>query len=250
MKHIGTTGVCIFRPPDSRLIDCVEYFWFDQCVSANIFWALRPCKCNLFYFIFSGGGNSFIFKTGGDAKEPWRYHTLGFRQSARLCCVIIVYCWIKYTPWKNQGPDFASHVHTHTRRAWWWWCQFTFQVHRLCCYTIILALPWSGVHTVLRGLCRLAGSYSGNHSLWPTMACFDLQHQYLVQPLFVDSSLAASRFPIAATQVICCNYCLHQSRPLYQSLLWKCFFLYFFFLLFFSGYYKELCLPWSRKEWV
>lgn len=30
-------------------------------------------------------------------------------------CVIIVYCWIKYTPWKNQGPDFASHIHTHTQ---------------------------------------------------------------------------------------------------------------------------------------
>lgn len=45
------------------------------------------------------------------------------------------------------------------------------------------------------------------------MACFDLHHQYQVQPLFVDSSLAARRYAVAATQVMCCNYCVHQSRP-------------------------------------
>lgn len=60
------------------------------------------------------------------------------------------------------------------------------------------------------------------------MACFDLQHQYLVQPLFVDSSLAASRYSIAATQVLCCTYCVHKSRPKVSFV--KVFFFSFCFL--------------------
>lgn len=62
----------------------------------------------------------------------------------------------------------------------------------------------------------------GNHSLWPTMAGFDLQ------PLFVDSWLAASRHPVAAAQVPRCNYCVcSASRPevppatLSHSLCWE-----------------------------
>lgn len=57
------------------------------------------------------------------------------------------------------------------------------------------------------------------------MACFDLQHP--VQPLFVDSSLAASRYSIAATQVLCCTPCVHKSRPMLS--LWKSSF----------GHYKD-----------
>lgn len=47
----------------------------------------------------------------------------------------------------------------------------------------------------------------GNHSLWPTLACFDLQRpqQRRAQPLFVDSSLAASTHCVAATQVPWCT---------------------------------------------
>lgn len=46
---------------------------------------------------------------------------------------------------------------------------------------------------------------SGNHSLWPTLACFDLQPQRQAQSLFVDSSLAASTHCVAATQVLWCS---------------------------------------------
>lgn len=60
------------------------------------------------------------------------------------------------------------------------------------------------------------------------MACFDLQHQYLVQPLFVDSSLAASRYSIAATQVLCSNNCGHQSKSKVSFV--KMFFGFVFFL--------------------
>lgn len=58
--------------------------------------------------------------------------------------------------------------------------------------------------------------------------------------VFVDSSLAASTDSIAATQVLCCNYCVHWSRP--EVSLWK----------FFSppGHYKELNSGWSRVEWT
>lgn len=81
------------------------------------------------------------------------------------------------------------------------------------------------------------------------MACFDLQHQYLEQPLFVDSSLAASRYSIAATQVLCCNYCMHQSRPAVSFFVyvhvWKWVFLYPH-----SGHYKELSLWWARVECI
>lgn len=30
---------------------------------------------------------------------------------------VSVYCWAKYTPWKNQGLSSASHMHTHTPHA-------------------------------------------------------------------------------------------------------------------------------------
>lgn len=45
----------------------------------------------------------------------------------------------------------------------------------------------------------------GNLSLWPTLACFDLQRQLRAQPLFVDSSLAASTHCVAAAQVLWCT---------------------------------------------
>lgn len=47
----------------------------------------------------------------------------------------------------------------------------------------------------------------GNHSLWPTLACFDLQRPRprRAQPLFVDSSLAARTHRGAATQVPWCT---------------------------------------------
>lgn len=123
-----------------------------------------------FFVFFFHGGNSFIFKTCRDAKLPNGAITHSpFCRSAMcvcVCCVITVRFWIKYTPWKNQGPSSASHTHKA-----WWWCQFTFQVHRLCCYTIILALPWSGVHTVLRGLCRLAQAITAFGLPWHVLTC-------------------------------------------------------------------------------
>lgn len=108
VKHSGTTGVCIFRPP-GWLIDCVgSYLVWSVCLRKNI---LAPLPWKWKCPPHPGGGNSFIFKTGSDAKEPLCYlsHTWRPPVSQSLCCVITVHCWIKHTPWK-KSRSFASHT--------------------------------------------------------------------------------------------------------------------------------------------
>lgn len=90
----------------------------------------------------------------------------------------------KEKPW----PFFlcVTHARTQTTR----WCQFTFQVHRLCCYTTILALPWSGVHTVVTGLCKLAGCCSAFGLPWHVLTCSTpcAPPPTLCSPLFLVAS--------------------------------------------------------------
>lgn len=162
-------------------------------------------------------------------------HLASASHSASACCVITVH-WRKYTPWKNQGLSSASHTHTHSHRAWWW-CQFTFQVHRWCCYTIILALPWSGVHTVLRGLCRLAQAVTAFGLPWHVLTCstntwcsLSLLTVHWLQAYTVQQ---LHRFPAVIIACITTGV---------RCLLWKC--------SSFLDTHKELCLWWSRAECI
>lgn len=102
-----------------------------------------------------------------------------------------------HTPWKNQGPLLCvTYTHTQTEQqhddddvnlhfkftAW-------LLLHNHSSVTMV------GSTHCLRGGLRQIGP--GNHSLWPTMACFDLQHRHgsaaLLSLLTVHSSAASSR---------------------------------------------------------
>lgn len=198
-------------------------------VSAKIFLAPLPGKCMFFFH----GGNSFIFKTCRDAKLPNSAITHSpFYQSA--VCVLCNYCTLlNKIHTLEKSRSFLCVTHTHKA---WWWCQFTFQVHRLCCYTIILALPWSGVHTVLRGLCRLAQAITAFGLPWHVLTCstntkcsLSLLTVHLLQ---ADTLWLLHRL---------CAVITVRTKAGPKCLLWKCLFLCY-------GHCKDLCLWWSRVE--
>lgn len=94
---------------------------------------------------------------------------------------------------------------TAWRWRWCWWCKFTFQVHCLCCYTTIVALPWWVVHDVLWELSGvlLGQSLAYNGMFWlaaPSPSVASLL-------LTVHWSEAGI---LSTTLVLCC--CYHKAK--------------------------------------
>lgn len=151
-------------------------FCFGQSVSAKGIFSLASVKIPFVFFcacvcgvFLPRCGNSFLFKAGGEAKQPGpvsqtkKTHTLGKKKSRFFLCVtqcvmmIIPMMSIYISSWPLVLLHYrVSVTKTGSARCFW------------------------------DGRVRLAGCYSDSLSLWPTIACFDLQQS-------VDSSFAASR---------------------------------------------------------
>lgn len=180
VEHTGITGVYIFSTPllspDLWIIYFSSPFVLVSLLAQKVFLASRPWKYLLYFFcacvcgVFPPRcGNSFLFKAGGEAKQPGpvsqtkKTHTLGKKKSRFFLCVtqcvmmIIPMMSIYISSWPLVLLHYrVSVTKTGSARCFW------------------------------DGRVRLAGCYSDSLSLWPTIACFDLQQS-------VDSSFAASR---------------------------------------------------------
>lgn len=179
VEQTGITGVYIFSTPllspDLWIIYFSSPFVLVSLLAQKVFLASRPWKYLLYFFVRvfvefppPRCGNSFLFKAGGEAKQPGpvsqtkKTHTLEKKSRFFLCvtqCVmmIIPMMSIYISSWPLVLLHYrVSVTKTGSARCFW------------------------------DGRVRLAGCYSDSLSLWPTIACFDLQQS-------VDSSFAASR---------------------------------------------------------
>lgn len=180
VEHTGITGVYIFSTPllspDLWIIYFSSPFVLVSLLAQKVFLASRPWKYLLYFFV-----RVFV------EFSPLAVEILFFlKQAARLSSQGQYHKQKKHTPWEKKKSRFFLCVTQCVMMIIPMMSIYISSWPLVLLHYRVSVTKTGSARCFWDGRVRLAGCYSDSLSLWPTIACFDLQQS-------VDSSFAASR---------------------------------------------------------